>query len=147
MHLAFPPQARAMHKEYGHPHDTTHVPQVPFINLDKSAVAAVYAPTYAKKNGCPVASTADNLSCKDCLLSSSKQQSGALDNCASTITAGGVSVGVSQFGRVSWVDTVTDQAERQVSKDCSICVDHGSADVIKCPRPYTFNTPCDAGHL
>ena len=115
--------------------------------MDKSVVAAVYKPTYAKKNGCQVAFTMDNLSCTDCLLSASKQQSGILDHCASTITAGGVAVGVTQFGRVSWVDTVTDQAQREVSKDCSICVDHGAKDVIKCHRPYTFVTPCDAGHL
>ena len=120
---------------------------MPYLSLDKAAVAAVFKPAYAKKNGCPVAFTTDNLSCKDCLLSSSKQQAGVLDHCASTITAAGVTVGAAQLGRVSWVDTVTDQAERQVSKDCSICVDHGAKDVIKCPRPYTFATPCDAGHL
>ncbi|KAK9844057.1 hypothetical protein WJX81_003112 [Elliptochloris bilobata] len=121
--------------------------EVPLLVKSKTTNAAVYMPSYAKKNGCPVAFTTDGLACKDCLLDMDKQQAGVLDHCASEITAAGVAVGVKQLGRVSWVDTVTDQAERQLSKDCSVCVDFGTSNVIKCPRPYTPTKPCVSGNL
>ena len=44
------------------------------LTLDKSAVVALFAPAYAKANGCPATLGVQDLACNDCLLHHNKLQ-------------------------------------------------------------------------
>ena len=106
---------------------------------------AVFTPSYAKANGCPVTLFTDNLSCKNCLLGSSLDASHG--HCDSQITSKGVAIGAKQLARVAWTVTATDQAGGEATADCAVCVDQAGTSVGHCPNPFTPATPCKAGSL
>ena len=112
---------------------------------------ATYIPAYTKTNGCPTTLTAKGLSCRNCLLGSSKEQQGSLDHCDSTITSKGVNIFPEQLGRVAWTVTAEDQAGHQAVTDCALCADHGDLQLFStlghCPKPFTAATSCDIGNL
>lgn len=126
------------------------VVETPLLTKDKSTPVATLIPAYVKINGCPTTLNTDNLSCRNCLLGSTKEQQGILDHCDSSITSKGVNILPGQIGRVAWTVTVEDQAGREATTDCAVCADHGDKSFTTlghCPKPFTFATPCDYGNL
>ena len=126
------------------------VVETPLLTKDKTTPVATYSPAYAKANGCPTTLFTDNLSCRNCLVGSTKQQGGGLDHCDSSISSKGVNILPEQIGRVAWTVTVEDKAGREAITDCAICADHGDkafTTLGHCPKPFTTATPCDFGNL
>lgn len=50
------------------------IEQVPLLTVDKSAVMALFAPAYAKANGCPATLGVQGVACNSCLLHYSQLQ-------------------------------------------------------------------------
>ena len=124
--------------------------ETPLLTKDKTTPVATYSLAYVKTHGCPTTLVIDNLSCRDCLLGTSKEQQGSLDHCDSSINSKGVNVFPEQLGRVAWTVTVQDQANHEATADFAVCADHGDkpyTTLAHCPNPFTTATPCDFGNL
>lgn len=124
--------------------------ETPLLTKNKATPVATYSPAYTKANGCPTTLITDNLSCRNCLVGSNKEQQGSWDQCDSSITSKGVNIFPEQIGRVAWTVTVEDQADHEATADCAICADHGDKTFTTlghCPKPFTTATPCDFGNL
>ena len=73
------------------------------LSLDKTSPVATYSASYSKTNGCPITIQTDNLSCRNCLYGSSKEQQGKEDFCDSTANSKGVSILPEQVWLVSLI--------------------------------------------